>query len=97
MPKKPKLFSDVTSVSRGNRIGLQKSGFLNKDDTVVGWQRLAPRLRDRELTQRCAKMLVLLELDQPEPRADLVRRLVSYLSYTEKEQTLMKVERLLTK
>lgn len=96
MAQKHKIFPDVLNdISKGQLVGLQNLGYLNKDNTVVGWTRLAPRLRDRELSQRCAKMLILLELDQSKPREDMVRRLVSYLSYKEKEQTLIAVNKIL--
>lgn len=97
MPKKYRLFPDVATVSRSNRIALKMTGLLNANDTVVSWTRLAPQLRDRQVTQIAAKCLVLLELDQPEPREDLIRRLVSYLSYSGKEHTMQEIEKILKK
>jgi hypothetical protein len=92
-----RLFSDVTTVSRGNRIALKREGLLNANDTVISWSRLAPKVRDRKVTEVAAKCLVLIELDQPAPRAELVRRLVSYLSYSGKEKTMEQIEKLFKK
>jgi hypothetical protein len=97
MPKKHKLFPDVTTISLGDRCNLKWEGLLNDDDTVIGWSRLAPSLRDRKVSEVDAKCLVLIELDQPEPRPDMVRRLVSYLSYSGKEKTMEQIEELLKK
>lgn len=95
MPKKHRIFSDVTSVSRGERISLEAVGLINEDGTVISWSRLAHFIVKRTLTQFDAKQLILIELERDEPRADLIRRIVSYLSYSEKEKTLEKIEKLL--
>ena len=97
MPKKPKIFSDVTTVSLANKAGLKAAGLINDDCTVVSWVRLAPKLRDRKVNQDSVKQLVLLELAQPHPRVDIIRRLVSYLSYSGKEQTMETIKKLLKK
>lgn len=96
-PNKYRLFSDVTSVSRGDRIALRTAGYLNADDTVVSWSRLAPSITNRTITQPQAKGLILLELGQPHPREDLIRRLTSYISYSGKEQTMKAIEKILKK
>lgn len=92
---KYRLFSDVTTVSRGGRIVLKNRGYLDNDDTVTSWRRLAPALTSRRLAQTDAKGLILIELEQPEPREEILRRLVSYLAYSEKEKTLEAIEKLL--
>ena len=95
--QKHRLFSDLSTVSRSNRIHLLNEGLINKNDSVVGWTRLAPKLTSRELTQLQAKALVLLEIESAEPREDIIKRLVSYLSYSGKEQTLDAINKILTK
>ena len=90
-----RLFSDVASVSRTARITLTNDKLLNDSGSVVGWPKLAPWLINRDLSERAAKQLVLIELEAESPRPDIIRRLVSYLSYSAKEQTMAKVEKLL--
>jgi len=95
--RKHKIFSDLTTVSRGNRIHLLNEKLIDKNDRVASWIRLAPRLVSRELTQLQAKALVLLELEADSPREDLITRLVSYLSYSDKEQTMSAINKILAK
>ena len=97
MSKKYRLFSDVTSISRTNSYELQGAGLTNPDDTVISSARLAVKLRDRKVTEQQAKQLVLLELEQESPREDLIHRLISYLSYSGKEQTMKTLNKILNK
>lgn len=97
MPKKHRLFPDVTSVSRGDRIGLHKAGLINKNDIVKSWSMLAPDISDRTISHTEVKQLVLLELEREGPREDLIRRLISYLSYSGKEQVMKSIEKILKK
>ena len=92
---KTKLFSDVTRVRKVEKTELFNAGLINSDRTVIGWARLAPWLSGRNLPEYSAKLLVLLELESDEPRRDLIQRLVSYISYATKEETMKRVDKLL--
>ena len=92
------IFPDVTTVPQPTRKLLKTLGVLNPNDTLVSWERLSPKMVDRKLTQVSAKCLVLLELERyPEPRMDIVRRLVNYISYHGKEQTMLNINKHLAK
>lgn len=93
--KKFRIFPDLVSVSRGQRRLLQHRGLLNKDDTVVSYSRINPKVRDRKLSEDEAKQLILLELSAAEPRVDLINRLVCYMTKIDKEQILGKVNKAL--
>jgi hypothetical protein len=94
-PKHP--FTDVKTVTGPDNAWLLKKGFVNDCGTVVGWTSLAPHLSSRRLSERDAKLLVLRELEAFIPRRGLITRLVSYLSYSEKEQTMETINTLLNK
>lgn len=94
--KRHRLFNDIASVSRGDRIALKEMGLLNPDDTVIGWRRLSPWLRDRTLLPIDAKRLILLELEGKQ-RGDTITRLVNYLGNYERETNMEKVNNYLEK
>lgn len=93
--KKYRIFSDVTEVSRNGERALKEAKLLNRNGTVISWTRLAPWLVGRELSDHQAKQLVLVELGQDNPRSDLITRLVNYLSYAGKEQTMERINKML--
>ena len=95
MPEKYRLFSDVTKVTQSARLALRGTGLTNDDHTVVSCARLVPLLRDRKVTEHDVKVATLIELDSDTPRADIIHRLVSYLSYSSKEAVMAQVEKLL--
>lgn len=84
-------FPDVTRVTKKERVTLFSCNLTNANGTVVSWVRLAPHLTDRTLPKHSAKLLVLIELEQPNPRLDLIQRLVSYISYSTKEETMWRI------
>lgn len=84
-------FPDVTRVTKRERLTLHYDDLTNANGTVVSWARLAPHLTGQTLHKRSAKLLVLIELEQPNPRLDLVQRLVSYISYSTKEETMGRI------
>ena len=48
----------------------------------------------RKITPQDAKTLVLLELERlPAPRLEVVQRLVNYVSYHSREQTMEKIKK----
>ena len=99
-PTKTRIFSDTTSVSRGACILLNHAGLVNNDGTVVSWSRLNPVMRDRMMTEKEAKQLILLEItrkDGIEPREDLINRLVNYLTNIDREDIRSKVTKHLKK
>lgn len=92
--KSTRLFSDVTTVSRGARIKLKKAGLINDDDTVVSWSRVNPVIRDRMMTETETKQLIILELtrtDETAPREDLLARLVNYLTTLDRVEVRRKL------
>jgi hypothetical protein len=92
------IFPDIRSVSQQTCKSLQKLGVLNPNDTLVSWERLSPKMVSREITHDEAKCLVLLELKRhSEPRAEILRRLVNYISYHGKEQTMKNINKHLNK
>lgn len=97
MSAKLKLFGDVAAVGRGARIHLKTVGYLNHDDTVVSWVKLNPAIRDRELTDREAKQLVVIEMESQSPREDLVNRLVNYMTSRDREELRAKLAKLFSK
>lgn len=98
MPKK-QLFPGVNRPTKIERINLYEYNLINEDGSVVSWMRLAPWLVERALPLLEAKQLVLIELERlPEqPRMDTITRLVSYISYYTKEETLEAVDALIAK
>jgi len=94
LPTKKRIFSDVTSVSRGSAISLANAGLTNKDSIVVSWSYLSPFIRDRMIKELEAKQLILLELyrsDNQEPRTEIVYRLTNYLTTIDREQIKNKI------
>tara|TARA_R110000796_G_scaffold251769_1_gene383959 strand:+ start:23002 stop:23292 length:291 start_codon:yes stop_codon:yes gene_type:complete len=91
------IFPDVKEVTQGDRTALDLMGLLNSNKYVVSWGTLAPWLTNRKLTTEQAKLLVLIELERVFPRFDLLHRLVSYISYFEKEINISTIISLLTK
>jgi hypothetical protein len=83
LPTKKRIFSDVTSVSRGAAIVLANAGFTNKDSIVVSWSLLNRFIRDKIITEKETKQLILLELfraDSESPRDEIIYRLINYLT-----------------
>lgn len=95
--KDQQIFPDVSlAESINHRDTLFEWGLLNPDYTVIGWTRLAPFLIERKLPQLVVKNLIQLEMEAVTPRRDMVRRMVSYVHYSVKEQTLETIDRLLS-
>lgn len=98
MTSKTRVFSDVATVGRGARIKLKNAGLLNADDTVVGWARVNPVIRDRMMTETETKQLIVLELTRDDgnpPREDLLARLINYLTSIDREEIRSRVNKVL--
>lgn len=96
LPMGKRIFSDVTTVSRGSAISLAQSGVTDDNSIVVPWVYLNRFLRDRLLTEKESKELVLLELyrsDGEAPRADIVYRLTNYLTSIDREKVREKIKK----
>jgi hypothetical protein len=92
------LFPEIGhTVSRGQRITLRQAKILNADDTVVSWARLNPFIRDSRLSQASAKLLMTLEINTPEPRAEILTRLSNYLVKVNVETVKAKVDKVLAR
>jgi len=88
LPRRKRIFPDVTGVSRGEAIKLSNSGLINKQNTVVSWAYLSPFISNSMLKEPEAKQLILLELyrtDGQPVRIDIVDRLVRYLARKDRD------------
>ena len=98
LPANKKIFSDVTSVSRGAAFALSTKGLINDQNVIVPWVYLNPFLRDKELSDKETKCLILLETfrdDGQPPRVDIINRLVCYLTAIDKQDIRKKIEKAL--
>ena len=95
LPTNKRIFSDVTAVSRGAAIILSHKGMTDDNSIVVPWVYLNNFMRDKTLSDKEAKQLILLELyrtDEHPVRYDIVDRLVLYLSAINKHEVRKKIE-----
>ena len=97
MPRKFRLFTDVSKVTSGARIRLNATKLTTPDGTIVSCARLVPLLTERSIDHTDAKVAVLVELSSESPRRDIIQRLVNYISYSSKETTMVEVDKILTK
>tara|TARA_R110000868_G_C10774603_1_gene754998 strand:- start:454 stop:783 length:330 start_codon:yes stop_codon:yes gene_type:complete len=96
LPTGKRIFSDVTAVSRGSAISLAQSGVTDDNSVVVPWVYLNRFLRDRLLTEKESKELILLELyrsDNEATRTDIVYRLTNYLTSIDREKVRSKIKK----
>lgn len=91
-----KIFEDTPTVDFGRRTKLKVAGLLNPNGTVIGWRKLAPWLRDRNLKPIEAKSLILIELETKQ-RGDTLKRLINYLGIYEREKVMGRVNQYLEK
>lgn len=93
-----KIFPDIHAVSQSTCKVLQDVGVLKPNNRLVSPRRLSDKMVARLITPQDAKALVLLELERlPAPRLDVVQRLVNYVSYHGREQTMAKIKEHLAK
>jgi hypothetical protein len=95
MSKTHTPFPEISGVTKKDRSNLHASGLLKPTGEVLNWVPLAPHLIDRTLSKHNAQLLVLIELEWERPRLDIIKRLVSYISYSEKERTMEEIHKLL--
>jgi|TARA_R110002126_G_scaffold3500_3_gene20009 hypothetical protein len=89
-----KIFPDIHTVSHSTCKMLQGVGVLNSNNRLVSPRRLSDKMVARKITPQDAKTLVLLELERlPAPRLEVVQRLVNYVSYHGREQTMEKIKK----
>ncbi len=91
------IFPSISVVNHGHIEVLKARSYLNKNATVVCWTRLSDWMKARDVSEQDAKMLIVIELDQPSPRYNLVKRLVNYISYSSKEDLMNKINNSLNK
>lgn len=93
---RPRIFPDVTQVSRGERRKLFSHGLITEADTPIPWVRLSGRMGG--ITKKQAKQLILLELGRGHGaiREDLIHRLVVKVTKKHREEITEKINKYLT-